>query len=527
MAYSNFLFDYNYFHEDFQFIFYLVFHLLGNVVELVEFEQKSIFMAYAIIFIVVLIFIIISLKLKTNELREQLKGFSEKQSKVVQIDKTISSDVLQKIKDDTKRLYNGKIVNMTSIIHHFRELASSLEQNDIFRITSSIMRKSIGAKSGYFFLKNSSGEELYCIRKFNYYIGEKNIEHFELETEDLTFRISDTNALGFLSKTNGLICREGLRTNITDIHLINKCPIPFEVIFSVANKGKPLGVILITEFVEEDKEEITMEERQVIVSLGAILGVVLTNVQLLDMTRQDLVSTKQLSEKERGMKLKLKEIFSKYTSEKLVEQIMNNFNSVKLGGEKRTMTVFFADFKGFTEFSEKKKPEKVISILNKYLDSITKIIIKTNGNIDKFLGDGVMAFWGAPVIDNFHAVNAVTAAFEIQNLLLEMNKKLKDSDFDGLEMGIGINTGEMIIGNIGSSERMEYTVIGDSVNLASRIEGLSRKYNYSIIINKSTYIEIKKFFSCKSLGKASVKGIADEIEIFAVIDMIKKQDYNG
>ena len=183
----------------------------------------------------------------------------------------------------------------------------------------------------------------------------------------------------------------------------------------------------------------------------------------------------------------IRAMFSNYVSPKIVAELINNPEKAKLGGERKTVTILFADIIGFTSLSEQKQPEEVVEILNEYFKEMTEIIFKWDGTLDKFVGDEIMAFWGAPIDQPNHAELAVRCALNMEARLFDLQYKWKLEEKCGLDCGIGINTGEVIIGNIGAAgKKMDYTVIGDNVNLAARVEKLTRTYNAKIIVTEFT-----------------------------------------
>ena len=482
---------------------------------------------FVVVILVLNLLLFLILKIYNSKLSSKLSNLEKKTSgNIISGDKAsqekyfqVREKELMELERNSKVEITQKMVRMNSIIYRFRELASSLDENEIFKVVAEILSKSVDARSGYFFLKDEKEGDVYCVRGFRHELDENGMDSYELfPVPNLTFPINEEDALGYLALNSGVLCKSDQKSNIEVLQLIKKSPINFEILFSVANRKKVVGVISIEEFIDQEKKEISPEEKQIIISVGAVLGVVLKNAQLLDLTKKDLISTKKISDQEREMKLKLKEMFGKYTSESLVETIMDNPESIKLGGETRKMTVLFSDIKGFTSFSEKNPPEKVVSCLNEYLDAITNVILETGGTIDKFMGDAVMAFWGAPVFHPEHAAKAVEAALAMQDLISELNEifKNEEGDFEGFEMGVGINTGEMIVGNIGSAERLEYTVIGDAVNVASRLESLTRTYESNIIISGGTYDDIADSYECEFLESVQVKGRSQAVEIYGV-----------
>jgi class 3 adenylate cyclase len=194
--------------------------------------------------------------------------------------------------------------------------------------------------------------------------------------------------------------------------------------------------------------------------------------------------------------------------------VVNNPQGVRLGGVNQKVSVMFADIRGFTPLSERMAPEKIVEILNEYFTRVTDVIFDNGGTLDKYIGDAVMAVFGAPISKGNDALNAVKAAAELQRLLLEMNRDAKARDWPELQVGIGINTGVVTAGNIGSPRRIDYTVIGDNVNMASRL--VSKAHGAQIIVSESTAKEIGEAFALTKLEPLTVKGKSDPIPAYAV-----------
>ena len=202
----------------------------------------------------------------------------------------------------------------------------------------------------------------------------------------------------------------------------------------------------------------------------------------------------------------IKQMFSHYMSDLLIQDLLKNPEKLRLGGEKRVLSVFFSDLAGFTTLSEKLTPEEVVTLLNRYLTAMTDIILASGGLIDKYEGDAIMAFWGAPVLQEDHAARACLAALDNQSRLTELRQEFTRMGLPPVYARIGINTGEMIIGNMGSSQRFDFTVIGDSVNLASRLEGAGKEYGTSIPISEETYRQAQDRVEVRELDLLQVKG---------------------
>jgi adenylate cyclase len=221
---------------------------------------------------------------------------------------------------------------------------------------------------------------------------------------------------------------------------------------------------------------------------------------------------------EKKHKEKLKNAFGKYVSPVLVEEIAKHPESVSLGGERKRITVLFSDIRGFTSISEKLEPEELVSLLNEYLDKMTGIILKKRGLVDKFIGDAVMAFWGAPLDEKDQEYLACEASINMLGELKELNKKWEKDKLPKIEIGIGLNTGDAIVGNIGSDQRFDYTAMGDNINLGSRLEGLTKYYGARIIVSESTYAKVKDKFKFRKLDIVNVKGKKKPVVIYELVD---------
>lgn len=212
----------------------------------------------------------------------------------------------------------------------------------------------------------------------------------------------------------------------------------------------------------------------------------------------------------------IRSMFSSYVSKKVVDVLVKNPEMARIGGESRELTILFADVKNYTTYSEKRPPVEVVRILNDYLAAMTDIIIKYDGTLDKFLGDGILAYWNAPLPQENHAELAVRCAFDMMAIMGPLQKKWLSAGDEPIAWGIGLNTGEVIVGNIGAvGKKMEYTAIGDNVNLTYRIQNESRDAGCAVI-TRGLYDRVKDIVNAESLGSVTVKGKQIPIEIFAL-----------
>ncbi len=215
----------------------------------------------------------------------------------------------------------------------------------------------------------------------------------------------------------------------------------------------------------------------------------------------------------------VRQTFSKFVSKSVVDELLKSPEKLKLGGEKKELTVLFSDIRGFTTLSERMTPEELVVKLNHYLQIMTDIVIHYDGTLDKYVGDEIMAFWGAPIPQDNHALLACRAAVEMIERLDEMNRQWRGQGLPVLDIGIGINSGPMIVGNVGSTSRMDYTLIGDNVNLGARLEGTNKIYRTHIIISEFTYEQVKDQVVVRELDLIRVKGKEKPVTIYELLDM--------
>jgi adenylate cyclase len=225
-------------------------------------------------------------------------------------------------------------------------------------------------------------------------------------------------------------------------------------------------------------------------------------------------------------KRRVSQLFTQYVSKDVLDEVLNNYKEYakSSAGQKVEITVLFSDIRGFTTMSETESPEKIVEMLNVHFTVMADIILKHNGTIDKYIGDAIMAFWGAPVKTTDHAERAVLAGQEMLEGLKEVNRILKERGFaHEIAIGIGINTGEATIGNIGSEIKKNYTVVGDTVNLSSRLESITKEQKVPLIFSEYTYEKVKGKIDCRRIGNVTVKGRGQAVDIYTTSSTVRKE----
>lgn len=259
---------------------------------------------------------------------------------------------------------------------------------------------------------------------------------------------------------------------------------------------------------------VTLYDKYYVFGNGMVVTIVLP-LTLIGALYIVLTFYKYLTEERK--KKELKGTFAKYVSPQVVNEILKDPDNVQLGGKKVRMSVMFSDVRGFTTISEKLEPTKLGDILNLYLTPMTRLVFEHKGTLDKYMGDAIMAFWGAPIHFPDHAVHACKCALHMMKQLDSLNQKFAQEGLPAIDIGIGINTGDMSVGNMGSDIVRSYTVMGDSVNLGSRLEGINKEYGTHIIISEFTYQDVKDHFVCREVDWVRVKGKNEPVKIYELI----------
>jgi len=219
-------------------------------------------------------------------------------------------------------------------------------------------------------------------------------------------------------------------------------------------------------------------------------------------------------------KRRIRKMFSRYLSPDVIALIEKDPQKyLRPGGEMKELTVMFSDIRGFTTLSEGLTPDELVLLLNEYLGEMTEAVFANQGTLDKYIGDAVMAFWGSPVPYEDHAIRGCACALQMLGALEKLNRKWKAEGRMPLAIGIGLNTGPMTVGNMGSAQFQNWTVMGDNVNLASRLEGITKTYRIGVVISEGTYQQVANQFTCRELDRIAVKGKSHAVKIYELMGL--------
>ncbi len=216
-------------------------------------------------------------------------------------------------------------------------------------------------------------------------------------------------------------------------------------------------------------------------------------------------------------KIRLRRTFRYYVAESVMTEMLDHPELLRLGGEKRDCTVLFSDIRGFTALSETMAPEALVKFINGYLSPMTRIVLEEGGTLDKYIGDALMAFWGAPVPQEDHALRACRTALRFLEELEQLRKRWKAEGLPEIEIGVGINSGPMVVGNMGSDLRFDYTVMGDAVNMASRLEGANKLFQTSIMVSEETWRRVAAQATGRRLGSLRLRGRSEPVRVWELI----------
>lgn len=409
------------------------------------------------------------------------------------------------VRSQTSKAENSKrLSHYSALFIHLKTMAATKDEDQQVKLFFDLLQKNLGFSKISFFDYVKDESKIKLRRTTDMKIHASQFSELEVNEETL---------LGYAALHIEGLNETQVSQNIRISHLDLNEPISMKLCMPITFDNELLGMVNVG---QTSRGELTREEQNFLSTLCSLLGLSLTNARNFAVVESNLASSEKLVLEKDRLNERIKNIFGKFTSPNVVNALIDLNQELVLGGESKLITLMFCDIRSFTSYCEKHSPAEVVEILNEYLSHMSEVIIKYHGTLDKYIGDEIMAFWGAPLEEANHAKLAVQAGFE---MLVELKKLTIKWEREGrmpFSVGIGINTGEVIVGNIGSSIRMDYTVIGDSVNLAARVESLTRKFKSDFLITESTYQLTKDIVQARKMGALRLKGKQEPSMIYSV-----------
>lgn len=409
--------------------------------------------------------------------------------------------------DSLRQQHSSLRQRFSMVMLKVKNLATTLDPQRLFKYVEELITQEVGADRFILFLIDEERQELYPFRWKGVDDKIKEMPPFALTVEHF---------LTFACKKRQLISRDSALQDPETIGLVDRPPLPTTLLaLPICTSEKSFGVIHIESFADQRKE-IDQADLRFFSSLASFIGMAWGNAHVYLQTRDELTSTRQVSEKELAEKRKLKEIFSRYTSAELVTSLLKNPDEINLGGVTKEATILFSDIVGFTNFSSKLSPCEIVTSINEYLSMMTEVVLEHQGEIDKFIGDAVMARFGVLADLPTPGLAAVHTALAMLESLKSLQASWAAQGKGTFSIRIGIATGPVLAGNIGSERRMEFTVMGSTVNLASRLESLSKELNTVILIDERTYQQARDEIRAIPRDNIHIRGFDEAIRVYEV-----------
>ena len=418
----------------------------------------------------------------------------------------IKQEYIEKQKVLDKKL-NQVRLRFAVVMGRVKTLLDTLAPDKLFNAICELIKTDVGANKYILFLLDSERHELYPFRWNGY---DNNIQ------QNLILPENSEHLLCYALKRKQIIFKADAEYDPGLIKILDNEPnLKTLVAIPLFARDKLFGVIHIESF-EDGHTNIDESESKFLVALPSFIGSAITNADIFMQTREELQSAKIASEREIAEKRRLHDIFSRYTSAELIEELLKNPEKVDLGGTMKRASILFSDIAGFTHFSSQLSPKEVVEAMNDYLSRMTEVVLDNQGEIDKFIGDAVMARFGVLSDLPYPSMNAIEAA---RGMLIELRKLKAEWAQKGKEcfnIRIGIATGPVLAGNIGSKRRQEFTVMGTTVNLASRLEAYNKTLGTTIAIDEETFKYTPKNYVFQKHENQTIRGLDAPINVYTI-----------
>ncbi|HEY9071607.1 MAG TPA: adenylate/guanylate cyclase domain-containing protein [Candidatus Ozemobacteraceae bacterium] len=470
---------------------------------LVSFLAAALFLALGVLVLV--------LRLLFGDRRVRLRDESRQQLEKAYADRL--RDEFQKKNEELKTRLQQVRRQASMLFGKVKNLTTTLDPAKVFDAITEMLVQEIGVARYILFLHDRGKNELYPFR----WSGYKD------EIRELLTLPADRpeHFITWAFARRQLVYRTAALDDPETRGLVDRNPLPDTIIaLPIHVPGESFGVVHIESF-EDNRQEIDEADLRFMSSLGSFMGMALANANVFLQTRAELTSTKQLSERELAEKKKLKEMFSKYTSSELVDTLLANPGSLHLGGVEKNATILFSDIAGFTAFSAGLTPAQVVASMNEYLSAMTDVVLEHNGEIDKFIGDAVMARFGVLGDLPSSGMAAIRAALGMLDRLRLLQARWAQQGRECFKIRIGIATGSVLAGNIGSERRQEFTVMGSTVNLASRLEALNKEFKTTILVDENTFAQVSKEVRAIPHENVQIRGLESKVRVYEIQGLVQ------
>ncbi len=383
---------------------------------------------------------------------------------------------------------NEKLSILYEVTNH---ISSVLDQSQLLERVLDVVFEHIPAERGAIFLRGESGE-----------LEQRVVKKRGEEVEDRYLEISKTIIKKVVDERTSILSTDTMQDeSFSHAHSIISQGIRQAMSVPLICREELLGLLHID--TTRMSRAFDQDNLQLLTGIAGQAAIAIQNARLMAQIEEEIQTRSALS---------------RYLAPELVDQVVNKQLDFEMGGQEKKCTVLFSDIRGFTPMSERISAVTVVDTLNRYYEVMVDTIFKHGGMLDKFIGDAIMAVWGLPIEQPQDALKAVRAAIEMQVQLYLLNYGLRQEGREELFMGVGINSGDVVSGNMGSTKRREYTVIGPAVNLAARIESLTKQHQ--VLISENTYREIQPYVRALELEPTTVKGIQGEIQVYCVMGVV-------
>lgn len=435
------------------------------------------------------------------------------------VKKTVEDSYARKIRDEyqaKQALLDKKIDQVrqrfSMVMMKVKTLLDTLDPDQLFKAICELVETDVGANRYILFLVDPVKNEIYPFRWLGY---AKEIEKV------LFMPVEHAHILTYAMKRQQTVYRSNAISDIEIRKLIDRKPVSNTLVaIPLFSRNKCYGVVHIESFAD-GHTELDDSETRFLSALPTFIGGALANADVFVQTREELTSARKVTEHEIAEKRRLHEIFSRYTSAELIENLLKNPEKIDLGGVSKTAAILFSDIAGFTAFSSRFSPKEVVTLMNEYLSRMTEVVLNNQGEIDKFIGDAIMARFGVLSDLPYPARNAVEAACAMLEELDKLRSEWAARGLENFNIRIGIATGPVLAGNIGSTRRQEFTVMGTTVNLASRLEALNKEFGSRILVDEETFLHLPKGLKFVKREGQRIRGLEEPVTVYEIQELAR------